>query len=573
MRVSFSKIARSFKSRILLTAFILITITAAALNYYFYRHDAQASKANLLSHGRILVQLLAQNSTLSLFSENMDDLRKQILTIFTEQNCRRVIIFDEHGRPLLNQFRDKQTRLHHADLLTPKQIFSRLSALPPPSRSVFLPGQMVVAFIEPITIKPRYSGDDIFLNRFPSPSFPQSPTAATQTLGYVALLMDTSQLQNQARIFLRHSIMVTVSIAFISCLLVHFAITFLTRPLAQLTREIAQHPSLPKIYKTVDKAESASFLGDFGDMISIIRQSYLTINDLKSNLEDKVRTRTIDLIKSNQELNIQKTYLEENNRKLAAALDELKTTQEQLIRSEKMAALGQLISGLAHEINNSMNFISGSLPLLKNNLKAQQKALPGSCASDTPDAILNKSTLKTEKLLANIEEGVKRITGVINDLRIFSHSSSGDMEMTNIISGLEASVAIIRHEIRKRIVIQEDYAPDFPKIRGRSGQLNQVFINLLLNAVQAIKDQGMITVKAWYDPRSVHIAISDTGDGIEPHILSQIFDPFFTTKEVGKGTGMGLGISYSIIKKHRGEIKVDSSPGEGTIFEIILPRS
>ncbi len=574
MKVFINKIFRSFNSRILLAAFILIGVAAASLNYYFYQYNTKSSRDNLLDNGHLLAQLMAQNSALSIFSENVEDLKNQVVTIFTEQNCRRVIFFDDQGLPLLDQSRTKQTTPNKVSELNPRKIFRKLSTFKSPLYYIALPDQMAVAFMESIVVKAKYSDDDIFINHEVLPIPTHGSNLVTQTLGYVVLIMDTSHLYEQAQILLRRSIVVTFSLAFVSCLFVLVVVTYLTRPLAQLTKEIALHPVLPNMHDdaTLNKPEGTSFFGDFGDMISVIRQAYVTINDLNNNLETKVKIRTTDLIKSNQELETQKISLEENNRRLARTLDELQTTQEQLVRSEKMAALGQLISGLAHEINNSINFISGSLPLLKRNLGTQQKAFSELRSTGTTDESFAQSSLKTETLLANIEEGIKRIVGVVKDLRIFSHSGRGDMVITDIISGLKASVAIIRHEKNKEIVIQEDYAEDFPKIRARSGQLSQVYINILLNAVQAIKKQGMITVRAWYDPQYVHIAIGDNGEGIDPHIMSQIFDPFFTTKEVGKGTGMGLGISYSIIKKHHGEIKVDSQPGVGTTFEIVLPR-
>jgi signal transduction histidine kinase len=409
--------------------------------------------------------------------------------------------------------------------------------------------------VEPIKADPKLSDEEIF---FPNTQVAQ-PTAIT--IGYVVLAVDTSNHRKRIQAMFIRDTAITTSVTLLTCLIIFGVIQFLTRPLNQLTREIMAGTPAGESQPPGGSPQDAPY--DFTRMITIIRQSFQTINELKTTLEMKVAARTRQLATKNEELISQKDGLAKTNQRLAITISQLHSAQAQLVQSEKMAALGMLIAGLSHEIKNSINFISGSVPLLKKTLTALPAEPP---APGGPNPAAQAATL-----LDNIQEGVNRTVRVIDDLAHFCHDSGTGFAPVDLLPGLKASVSMLRHEFSPRIAIVEEYAPLLPQIMARSGQLNQVFINILINAAQAIPDEGSIVVKSWATESTVHVAITDSGHGIKERDINRIYNPFFTTKEVGQGTGLGLSISYNIVKNHGGNLKVNSAPGSGTTFEVVLP--
>jgi len=233
-----------------------------------------------------------------------------------------------------------------------------------------------------------------------------------------------------------------------------------------------------------------------------------------------------------------------------------------------MASLGLMVSGLSHEINNSINFISSSLPILKKKLHvAFSPAIEDS-------QVYEKTSADIERILKNMYEGVDRTMAIINDLSIFSHDKGLEFEMFDILPGLEASIAIAERQYKNNIDFIIDIDQNLPMISGHAGQINQVFMNLLVNAAQAIHTaDGKIKVAAKQQGGNVIVVISDNGCGMTPGQVKKIYDPFYTTKDVGQGTGLGLSICYSIIEKHGGKIQVDSIKDKGATFTIIFPKS
>ena len=236
---------------------------------------------------------------------------------------------------------------------------------------------------------------------------------------------------------------------------------------------------------------------------------------------------------------------------LEAAINELTETRDQLIQTEKMASLGLLTAGINHEINNPLNFMAGGLENLK--------------------IIAKKNDIEPViPFLHVFEEGIKRIEDIVSGLNHFNHQSTSFEDKCQINDILENCLKVLSHELKDRISIVKDYTSD-SAVKGNSGQLHQVFINLLSNAAQAIKGVGEIKVNTSRDANELVVVIADNGPGIPENLLMKIFDPFYTTKEPGIGTGLGLSVSYSIIKKHLGAIKVTSTEGSGTTFTISLP--
>ncbi|MCK4622777.1 MAG: hypothetical protein KAT62_11260 [Desulfuromonadales bacterium] len=250
-----------------------------------------------------------------------------------------------------------------------------------------------------------------------------------------------------------------------------------------------------------------------------------------------------------------------------------------------MTSIGQLAAGVAHEINNPMGFITSNLnsfgkylqrfnvyighqeQLLAERLNAEERAeLKAERKKQKIDYLLEDS----EDLLAESLDGAKRVQDIVRNLKSFSRVDQAELQSADLNECLESTIAIAWNELKYKVTLEKDYA-DLPLLLCRPQQLNQVFMNLLINGAQAIAEKGMISIKTWHDDLAVYIEISDNGCGIPPENLRRIFEPFFTTKEVGKGTGLGMSISYDIIAAHNGEISVQSKVDEGTTFTLSFP--
>ena len=278
--------------------------------------------------------------------------------------------------------------------------------------------------------------------------------------------------------------------------------------------------------------------------------------------------------------------LKQRNKELQTALDKIQQVQRQLVQSEKLSSIGQLAAGVAHEINNPIGYINSNLTSLKNYVEEllalvtiYEKIEPVCADAEQLHQIqvfknkIDLEFIKTDvlDLLEESHEGASRVKKIVQDLKDFSHAGGDDdWQWANLHTCLESTLNIVNNEIKYKAHVVKEFG-EIPEVKCLPHQLNQVFMNLLVNAAHAIENDGIITVRTGTANDQVWVEVSDTGNGIAPEHLSKIFDPFFTTKPVGKGTGLGLSVSYSIIKKHNGEIQLDSRVGEGTTFRIVLP--
>ncbi len=265
-------------------------------------------------------------------------------------------------------------------------------------------------------------------------------------------------------------------------------------------------------------------------------------------------------------------------------IQRLEEAHNQLLQSEKMASIGQLAAGVAHEINNPIGYVNSNLGSLQKYVEALLRLI---AAYEKYEADLSQEhaeslqTLKNEIDLAYLREdinelmteslgGLQRVKRIVQDLKDFSHVSDSEIQWANVESGLESTLNVVWNELKYKAEVIKDYG-NIPEIECIPSQLNQVFMNLLVNAAQAIPERGEITVRTRRVDDRVCIEISDTGTGIPQELMNRIFDPFFTTKPVGTGTGLGLSIAHGIIRKHKGRIDVRSEPGKGTSFQVYLP--
>ncbi|MDB5863339.1 MAG: histidine kinase [Betaproteobacteria bacterium] len=268
---------------------------------------------------------------------------------------------------------------------------------------------------------------------------------------------------------------------------------------------------------------------------------------------------------------------------------QLRETRNQLLQSEKMASIGQLAAGVAHEINNPIGYVKSNLGALGGYLKqvfdvvaAYERADASICDPAVMEAVLAAKesadlaylTEDVFALMRESEEGISRVSKIVEDLKDFSHGGGDDeWRHADLHEGIDSTINIVNNEIKYKAQLVREYGA-LPQVECLPSQLNQVFMNILVNAAHSIDGHGTITVRTCVgvgEGEEVRVEITDTGSGIDPGHIDRIFDPFFTTKPVGKGTGLGLALSYGIVRKHRGRIEVESRQGHGTTFRVCIP--
>ncbi len=346
-------------------------------------------------------------------------------------------------------------------------------------------------------------------------------------------------------------------------------------------------------YDEIKEEMIPSFMVFTQQMSSLLRNF-----EAKQYLDLKVRKRTAEVVKQKQEIEdineelrqqqeeLQTTNdtLEDQKEELQKTLESLKLTQSQLVQSEKMASIGQLVAGIAHEINNPVTFISAGVDSLNTNLEEVRQVLDIYHRITPNNAIeklkeiqelkkqidYNEAIREINKLIDSVKTGTERTTEIVKGLRTFSRLDEDVLKIADIHEGLDSTLILLRNKYKQRVEINKYYG-DIPEIECYPGQLNQVFMNILSNAIDAIDDKGTITISTSKSNGLIRISIKDNGRGIPENVQSKIFEPFFTTKEVGQGTGLGLSICHSIIEKHNGSIEVKSEVEKGSEFVIVLP--
>lgn len=286
-----------------------------------------------------------------------------------------------------------------------------------------------------------------------------------------------------------------------------------------------------------------------------LRATRAELLEHKNNLEKLVQDKTKDLDVVIEKLEQKNKEINLKNNKLESTLQELKEMQAQLLQAEKMASIGILTAGIAHEINNPLNYILGGLTGLQNYFEEQK--------------------IEDEKILLftnSIETGINRVNTIVSGLNNFSRNNNTFDESCNINEIIDNCLNIIGNQLKHRINVVKNYAEPAPIVKGNVGQLHQVFLNILVNATQAISEKGSIDILTENKKDSIFIQISDDGCGIAQDDLPKITDPFFTTKEPGEGTGLGLSITYNLITAHKGLLNFESQVNKGTKVRVELPK-
>ncbi|GBE92295.1 ATP-binding protein [Nostoc cycadae] len=359
----------------------------------------------------------------------------------------------------------------------------------------------------------------------------------------------------------------------------YFTSSWVIQPILRINRA-SQAMASGNLKQTVNIghiAELNTLAQSFNYMAEGLRQSFTALEKSKAELEDRVEERTAEL---------------------KTALSELTRTQAQVIQNEKMSSLGQLVAGVAHEINNPVNFIHGNITHLSEYTQSlvQILHLYQECYPDEDPKIqalaeeidLDFLIADLDKILPSMKMGTERIRNIVLSLRNFSRMDEADFKTVDIHEGIESTLLILQYRLKEKpdfpgIEVIRDYG-NLPPVESFAGQMNQVLMNILVNAIDALEEsffnsqkstpeKPQITIRtSAIDGQWVEIAIADNGTGMPEQVKNRIFDPFFTTKPVGKGTGMGMAISYQIItEKHHGKLDCFSTPGQGTEFRIQIP--
>jgi signal transduction histidine kinase len=298
--------------------------------------------------------------------------------------------------------------------------------------------------------------------------------------------------------------------------------------------------------------------------------------------------RNRELIRAQQELTRANRDLEQAIRAEREARRSLEQAQARLVESEKLAGLGQMVAGIAHEINNPLAFVSNNLSVLKRDVaalarllgmyKELEAALPPDGHSlaaihEFCEQIDLEYTLRNaQDIFARSSDGVRRIQQVVRDLREFARLDESDLSEFDLNAGVAATVNVLRHKAEERgVAIERQLGDDLPPLTCYPAKVNQVVMNLVTNAIEASPAGGKVTVATSATGQAIQLRVADTGAGIDPAIRGRIFDPVFTTKPVGQGTGLGLSVSYGIVRDHGGTIAFESVPGRGTEFTVQWP--
>ncbi len=528
--------------KILVTLSLILLGFAITCGIASHVIQRQELKNHLHQQGEIMVTMLSAALQSGLFFEDragIDQAVKSVLSLQVHQDLEAVVVYNTNDEMLLRQILNGKNDLPNPpSLVVPMATALRSFHLNPEQGKIWENNELII-FTAPVSVAAsQKDGESLFFDT-------DNQGQLRTVIGYAQLVIGKGQFDQAVKKTAFQTSMLTILFLCISLAATYMLTQETMTPLKRLIETIRARSG-----QTEAAPDEVGLLGStFAQLMNDLEKAFATIQNLKDGLEETVTKRT---------------------RELSRALDELRETHMQLAQAEKMVAIGRLVAGIAHEINNTTNFVSGALPPLRKRLNELEALIQG------PQEALDREQCqaifkKLHLLLENINEGARRTIKIVGDLKNFSRPADEQPGPVDINQCLRTTCSLAYPEYKHRIQLHLELAEDLPVVEGVCGQLNQVFMNLLLNAVQAMPEQGTIRIRTWPIANQVHILFKDNGPGIPPEIIDKIFEPFFTTKGVGQGTGLGLSISYGIIRKHQGKILARSKPGNGAEFEIILP--
>ncbi|MEW6015668.1 MAG: ATP-binding protein [Candidatus Zixiibacteriota bacterium] len=529
----------SLREKFVAVVFLVIVVSMFIISGYLIKRQNEIYHLELGRRGQTLVANLAYNAEYGVILESPEELENLIKGVTRADDIIYVAITAVDGRILAesgeNPLQDARLTLEHRS--PDSTLHSGCVSMKHYQSSK---GVEFVLLTYPVTTR-RATVSKENLGAVSSPSG-ASEQADTEVIGEVLMGITLDNLQKEVTKSQTAAILLTLMVVFSAIIIMTAFVRIITRPIESLV-EVTDKISKGDLSKTVEvhwQDEIGLLAESFNRMIASLKKSQEEIEEYNRTLEEKIIERTT----------------------------ELEEAQAQLIQTEKMAAIGQLAAGVAHELNNPLGGILGYSQFALE--KIQTKKL----SEFTP-----KDQESFSRYLKDIETQSRRCKAIVQNLLKFSRTSQTvEFLETDINQVLEETLTFIDHQLMmNQITLRKYYDRNLPKAQGNPGQLQQVFTNIIINAMHASKPGSEILLSTRFLPPlgefsgAVEIAVTDHGHGISEENLKKIFEPFFTTKEIGKGTGLGLSVSYGIVKEHGGEIKVKSRVGEGTTFTIIIP--
>ncbi|AGF78918.1 histidine kinase [Desulfocapsa sulfexigens DSM 10523] len=569
---SIKNIKRSYNARILLLFIGGMVVLAIGLDLLFINIQRKSYTRHTRQSGLATARLLAQSVQIGVFSELPSAMNPMVDSLLLQDDIYRVVILNNQKEVLLDKHDNQATAGEDDDYLT------QLAKVHLEGNH-FLDRPHSFVFWWPVMSSISYNDeDDLYF---------QDKTTAIQEkkhIGWVAISTSKKKFEIEVQqLIIRTGILVATAL-FLAIFSTITLLNKMMRPLRDLVHKVGDAHGEGKHNDEIDILDNT-----YSTLLERLEQSFSTIDELRQNLEEKVKVRTEELALANKDLNKKKDTLKKSNASLEKALQESKEAQAQLIHTEKLAALGQLVAGVAHEFNNNINFIVTAAPILGKTLTEIKKiteAYHEAGTKQTESEMLEglrraeklRKTIGITNLYSNIDhvlnsisEGCSRSVKIIQELTSFSRQDSDDFNIFNVNKALLSTWKFVDLRNKNKVQLITEFT-EIPEILCTGGKINQVFLNIMNNATQAITDKkGTLTLTTSCDEEMVHIRFADTGSGIEKEDLPRIFDPFFTKKAVGQGTGLGLGICYKIIAQHHGKIRVESGAGVGTAITISLP--
>jgi two-component system NtrC family sensor kinase len=519
----------------------LIIITSAILVGFLIKSQKQNITAELEKRGASLVKMLANNSEYGVMIESDYFLTDLMKTLSVERDFLFVAIQNPGGKIIaqvsmlgpefsLKTFLDEDVK----NMMLSKTVLTKQKKVP--DRDLEL-----IEFVYPVfkySVEGGISREELGVV-MPSVS---DPDIQAEAIGLARLGISLEKVKKDIARMVWMTIFLTSLVVFAAIVVTITLVNFIIKPVENL----------------VDVTERIA-AGDLSHDVPV------KSNDELGRLATSFNKMTDSLRNYREEVEMYNRTLEQ---KIAERTSELEAAQKQLIQSEKMAAIGELAAGVAHELNNPMGGILGYSQYALEKLSSKK-------AADLADDDIEMQC----RFLEDIEQQARRCKTIIKNLLKFSRTSAKtEFEYFNLNQALEETLTFVQHQLdMKNILLEKNLDQSLPAYYGNASQLQQVFTNIMLNAQQAMPEGGNLKIETRFSPPigefqgCVEVEFTDTGMGIPPEILNKIFEPFYTTKDVGKGTGLGLSISYGIIKEHQGDILVKSKVGEGTTFTLVLP--
>ncbi|MFA7346239.1 MAG: ATP-binding protein [Desulfurivibrionaceae bacterium] len=552
-----NRLPQGYRLKLFLTFLGVLVLCGTGLIVLFGQIQRQTLQSETFNKGNFVSSMLARNLETPLFFMNMEQISAHVEAILMATDIVAILVYDKDGGVIFSRLVPQEgippLRQEQKDHLV--QLMAEHKNAKGDDSTVNWTLEQYFVFCKQITTIGQSSDQGSLY--FDTGKVEQGTVIP---LGGVQVVFSRSQYEQGMARIIRHAVLLFLSFLPISLFLAVMLARDVVRPLRVLvetlkTRLGKEEENEEEEEEEEEEEKAIDELGQLDDslkrLVTRLDQSFATIAQMNEGLEEKVAARTAELTR---------------------AMQELKEAQTQLVQSEKMSAVGQLVAGVAHEVNNTTNFITGALPPLGKRLGELRRILDGYAEQCCPDAGRVAELMQSiDLLMGNVREGARRTSKIVTDLKNFSRPDNDLARPIDINHCLESTLALALPEYRHKLEVVREFAEDLPRVSGSQGQLCQVFMNLIINAVHAQPDKGSLLIRTFDAEDGVHVVFADKGMGIPKDIQKRIFEPFFTTKEVGKGTGLGLSVSFGIISRHRGKILVRSEPGQGAEFEVILP--